>query len=119
MPSPMVPPRWPDEQGRQLPTYPCPRCDREVAARFRGFRVAHLRHVGWQLFMPATYVNWRGNGQEVIPIPRTGWLGRDAGSGSRLSPTLSVHQLVQRNAACPPPALQFRFVKELLGISEA
>jgi hypothetical protein len=22
--SPMVPSRWPDEQGRPLPTYPCP-----------------------------------------------------------------------------------------------
>ncbi len=43
----------------------------------------------------------------------------DTASGSRLSPTLSVHELIQRNAACPPPALEFRFVKELLGIPEA
>jgi hypothetical protein len=65
----MVPPRWPDEEGRPLPTYPCPRCGREVAHRFRGFRVEHLRHVGWQLFTPTTYVNWCGHGQEVIPFP--------------------------------------------------
>jgi len=31
----MVPPRWPDGQGRLIPTYPCPRCGREVAVRFR------------------------------------------------------------------------------------
>ena len=44
----MVPPRWPDEQGRPLPTYPCPRpgCGRGVAIRFTGFRVEHLKHVG-------------------------------------------------------------------------
>jgi len=65
----MVPPRWPDEQGRPIPTYPCPRCGREVASRFRGFRVEHLRHVGWQLFMPATYMNWCGHGQEIAPLP--------------------------------------------------
>ena len=29
----------------------------------------HLRHVGWQLFMPATYVNWCGHGQEIVPLP--------------------------------------------------
>jgi len=66
----MVPPRWPDEQGRPIPPYPCPRCGLEVASRFRGFRVESLRHVGWQFFMPATYVNWCGHGQEIIiPFP--------------------------------------------------
>jgi hypothetical protein len=64
----MVPPRWPDEQGRLLPTYPCPRCGREVAVRFRGFHVADLRHVGWQLFRAEIYVNWCGHGQEIIPV---------------------------------------------------
>src|ERR1700687_5930728 len=63
-----VPPRWPDEQGRPLPTYPCPRCGRDVAVRFRGFRVEHLRHVGWQLFRSATYINWCGHGKEVIQM---------------------------------------------------
>ncbi len=68
----MVPPIWPDEQGRPLPTYSCPRpgCAREVAVRFRGFRVEHLKHVGWQAFRVESYVNWRGHGQEVIPVPR-------------------------------------------------
>ena len=42
--SPMVGPRWPDEQGRPIPTYPCPRCGLEVASRFCGFRVENLRH---------------------------------------------------------------------------
>jgi hypothetical protein len=65
----MVPPRWPDEQGRPIPTYPCPRCGLEVASRFRGFRVENLRHVGWQLFRAETYVNWCGHAQEIIPLP--------------------------------------------------
>ena len=38
--------------------------------RFKGFRVEHLKHVGWQLFRAQTYVNWCGHGQEVIPFPR-------------------------------------------------
>ncbi len=65
----MVPPRWADEQGRPLPTYPCPRCGREVTVRFTSFRVEHLRHVGWRLFNAETYVNWCGHGQEMIPVP--------------------------------------------------
>ena len=60
---------WPDEQGRPLPTYPCPRCGRETPVRFKGFRVEHLKHVGWQLYRPETYVSWCGHGQEVIPVP--------------------------------------------------
>jgi hypothetical protein len=41
-----------DEQGKLIPTYPCPRpgCGREVPVRFRGFRVEHLKHVGWQAY---------------------------------------------------------------------
>jgi hypothetical protein len=31
----------------------------------KDFRVENLKHVGWQLFMPATYVNWCGHGQEI------------------------------------------------------
>jgi hypothetical protein len=37
--------------------------------RFKGFRVEHLKHVGWQLYRPETYVSWCGHGQEVIPVP--------------------------------------------------
>ncbi len=53
----MVPPIWPDEEGRPLPTYPCPRpgCSREVPFRFRGFRVEQLRHVGWQAYHVETF----------------------------------------------------------------
>jgi hypothetical protein len=49
--------------------YPCPRCGLEVASRFRDFHVENLRGVGWQLFMPATYVNWCGLEQEGITMP--------------------------------------------------
>ncbi len=38
--------------------------------RFRGFRVEHLKHVGWSAYRVESYVNWRGHGQEVIPVPR-------------------------------------------------
>ena len=66
----MVPPRWPDEQGRRIhPHLPLPRCGLEVASRFRDFHVENLRGVGWQLFIPATYVNWCGLEQEGIPMP--------------------------------------------------
>jgi len=61
-----------DEQGRRMPTYPCPRpgCGREVPVRFTGFRVQYLRHVGWELFRAESFVNWCGHTQEVIPVPR-------------------------------------------------
>ena len=38
--------------------------------RFKGFRVEHLRHVGWGLFRAETYVNWCRHGQEIIPLPQ-------------------------------------------------
>ncbi len=41
-----------------------------MAVRFRGFRVEHLKHVGWQAYRVESYVNWCGHGQEVIPFPR-------------------------------------------------
>jgi hypothetical protein len=59
----MVPPRWPDEHGRLIPTYPCPHCVLEVASRFRGFRVENLKHMGWQLFRPASYVKLINSGR--------------------------------------------------------
>jgi len=65
----MVPAWWPDERGKPIATYPCPRCGREVASRFRGFRVEHLSHVGWSLFRASSYINWCGHAQEVIPVP--------------------------------------------------
>jgi hypothetical protein len=38
--------------------------------RFRGFRVEHLMHAGWEAYRVERYVNWCGHAQEVIPIPR-------------------------------------------------
>jgi hypothetical protein len=64
----MIPPRWSDEQGRPIPTYPRPRCGLEVVSRFRGFRVENLRHVGWQAYRMERCVNWCGHVQEVIPV---------------------------------------------------
>jgi hypothetical protein len=39
----------------------------EEVGRFS--RDVGLRSWGWQLFTAATYVNWCGHGQEVIPMP--------------------------------------------------
>lgn len=35
------------------------------------FSVEQLRLVGWRPDAMASYVNWCGHGQEVIPIPET------------------------------------------------
>ena len=86
----MVPPRWPDDYGRPIPTYLCPRCGLEVASRFKGFRVENLKHVGWALFQPGLYVNSCSDAQEIIslslaegrvtfvPAPRKGRLAASA-----------------------------------------
>ena len=65
----MGPPRWPEKQGRPIPTGPCLRCGLEVASLFRGLRVENLRHVRWQLFRAETYVTWCGHAQDSIPLP--------------------------------------------------
>jgi hypothetical protein len=78
------PPIWTDEQGRPSPTYPCPRCGKDVAARFKNFRVENLRHVGCALFRPTSYVNSCGHGQEVVPLPLAD--GRITFVGRRTNP---------------------------------
>jgi hypothetical protein len=64
---PMAAPYSLDEQGRPMPTYPCPRpnCGRAVSVRFKGFRVGHLKHVGWEAYRVESYQNWCGHTQEV------------------------------------------------------
>src|SRR5882724_7357464 len=71
----MAPPRWPDEQGRLIPTYPCPRCGREVASRFRGFRVENLRHLGWAFFQPTSYRQLVRTCTGDHPDASGGWAG--------------------------------------------
>jgi hypothetical protein len=77
----MILPIWLDDQGHRRPTRPCPipKCGRE--ARVFRFRQEHLRLVGWRLFAVASYTNWCGHGQEVIPVP-------DDGGWCRLIPIL-------------------------------
>jgi hypothetical protein len=41
-----------------------------VPVRFKGFRVEHLKHVGWEAYRVESYVNWCGHKREVIPVPR-------------------------------------------------
>ena len=65
----MVPPYWIDENGQRVPTERCPRpgCDREYP--LRRYRLDTLRLLGWQLFRVASFINWCGHRQEVIPVP--------------------------------------------------
>ncbi len=60
----MGPPRWPDAE-----THPCPRCGSAVRTT-TDLRTEHLKMVGWGAYRVASYVNWCGHGQEVIPFPR-------------------------------------------------
>jgi len=55
-----------------MPTYPCPRpgCGPEVPVRFEGFRVEHLKHVGWEAYRVESYVNGCGQAPEMILLPR-------------------------------------------------
>ena len=58
-------PRWVDDQGRLLPTRPCPRpgCTRRIPVHRGPARAAAIRHE------IATYVSWCGHQQEVILVP--------------------------------------------------
>jgi hypothetical protein len=62
----MTPPIWRDELGRRRPTRPCPRCGTVIPAALR-LRVEDVRRVGWQLYMPAQYVEWCGYAQGSDP----------------------------------------------------
>jgi len=71
-PSCAILPSWPPRSPSMSRTSPCPRtparapgCGREV-----GFRVEHLRHVGWELYRVESSVNWCGHAREVIPFLR-------------------------------------------------
>ena len=65
-------PIWRDESGALRPIRPCARCGRAVP--IDRFRLEHLRMIGWQLFAPATFVNWCGHAQEFVPLPDgAGW----------------------------------------------
>jgi len=98
-----TPPRLPG------PTYPCPRCGVDVASRFRGFRVENLRHVGWQLFMPATtYVNWmrtRAGGHPGPDARRAGYVRAGAGGGALAGWAIRApheHDSQMRVSSLPP-----------------
>jgi hypothetical protein len=54
------PPIWLDEYGHRVPTYPCPKCDREWPV-YR-HRLQHLIMAGWKPMKPMLVVNWRGPG---------------------------------------------------------
>jgi hypothetical protein len=60
----MVPPRWPDEQGRPIHYLPV------AAVRSGSVASASTTSAMWGATLRAeTYVNWCGHAQEVIPFP--------------------------------------------------
>jgi len=65
----MAPPYWVDENGRRVPTRPCPRpgCGREYP--LHRYRHETLRLIGWPLYRVASFINWCGHRQEFIPVP--------------------------------------------------
>ena len=65
----MAGPFWVDELGQRVPTRRCsqPGCDREFP--LHRDRPDTLRLIGWPLYRVASFINWCGHRQEVIPIP--------------------------------------------------
>jgi hypothetical protein len=66
------------------------------------FPIADLRRVGWHLFTPASYTEWCGHAQEVVPVPES---ASSAGTG--------------RNATGAANVRLFRLVAEFLHAIEA
>jgi hypothetical protein len=65
----LTPPIWLDEHGKEVPTRKCCQssCTREYP--LRRYRYATLKQIGWPLYRVASFTNWCGHGQEVIPVP--------------------------------------------------
>jgi hypothetical protein len=61
--------------------------------RFRGFRVEHLRHVGWRAYRVESYVTWCGHGQGGDPVPAARRPGR-ARAGAWGGALIAVHHLM-------------------------
>ena len=70
----MTPPVWRDDDGRDLPTRPCPQCGRVIPIHTRWWPTAGgVKHEPFEVF---DYVEWCGHRQEVILVPRDdGWWG--------------------------------------------
>ena len=64
----MTPPRWFDDQDRELPTRPCPQCGRVIPIHTRWWpKAGGVQRYPFELF---TYVEWCGHQQEIILVPR-------------------------------------------------
>jgi hypothetical protein len=64
----VVPPIWVDDQGRRVPTRPCPEPGRTREWAIRRYRFEHLPWSGWPT-QPMFVVNWCGHGQQFVPWP--------------------------------------------------
>jgi len=58
--------------------------------RFKGFRVGHLKHVGWQLFRAEPYV--RAGGHPGPAARRPGYVRAGAGGGALAGWTIRAPQ---------------------------
>ena len=68
----MTPPRWVDEQGRELPTRPCPKCQRVIPVNRWPAQAGAIRRRPYQVL---SFVEWCGHQQEVVLVPEgDGWL---------------------------------------------
>jgi hypothetical protein len=70
----MTPPRWLDESGRQVPTYPCFTCGEPQPTGTLAGR--HLAMQGWRPIQTQTAVGSCGHVQERLPLP---WAGTGGG----------------------------------------
>jgi hypothetical protein len=68
----MTPPRWVDEEDRELPTRPCPACGRVFP--IHRWQASVMRVHGWRAYGVASWVTWCGHYQEAILVPQSdGW----------------------------------------------
>ena len=68
----MTPPRWVDEQGRELPTRPCPKCQRVIPVNRWPAKAGAIQRRPYQVL---SFVEWCGHQQEVVLLPEgDGWL---------------------------------------------
>ena len=68
----MTPPRWVDDDGREVPTRRCPKCQRVIPVNRWPAKAGAIRRRPYQVL---SFVEWCGHQQEVVPVPESdGWL---------------------------------------------
>lgn len=101
----MTPPRWIDDDDRELPTRPCPACGRVIP--MHRWAAAMLRAHGWHAYRVASCVTWCGHQQDVILVPQDDrWWGDIPVLGETVNATgaASVRSAGHSPASCAPDA---------------